>query len=261
MYRATNEKYAFLIVVLCIMCCSMYYVLFYVLCVVLCIMCCSMYCVDPCIMCCSMYYVLFHVRVLCFVPCIMCCSTYYVLFYVLCVVLCIICYSMYFVLFYVLFVCKCVLYYCHRVSIQLQLTNISSYQYGGLQAGEQHNCISAKMSRPALWPKQLPIQWVPGFFPWEKATGGGGRAGKYTTTVQCLGHEWVQHFRHSRPPASVESRRKTLSRWRQWVVKTSEGYPEGRGQWVHLQVATHVRDKACGRDRLNVNRRKKNELS
>jgi len=30
-----------------------------------------------------------------------------------------------FVSFYVLFVCKCVLLYCHRVTTQLQLTNIS----------------------------------------------------------------------------------------------------------------------------------------
>ena len=48
---------------------------------------------------------------------VLCCSMYCLF----CVVLCIVC----FVSFCVLFVCKCVLYYCHRVTTQLQLTNIS----------------------------------------------------------------------------------------------------------------------------------------
>jgi hypothetical protein len=34
-----------------------------------------------------------------------------------------------FVLFYVLSVCKCVPYYCHRVTTQLQLVNISNMMY------------------------------------------------------------------------------------------------------------------------------------
>jgi len=46
---------------------------------------------------------------------------------VICLVLLLFMFSMLFVLFCVLFVCKCVLYYCHRVSTQLQLTNISYY--------------------------------------------------------------------------------------------------------------------------------------
>ena len=48
---------------------------------------------------------------------------------VICVVL------LLFVSFRVLFVCKCVMYYCHRVSTQLQLTNIS---YHKIQ--ELHSC-------------------------------------------------------------------------------------------------------------------------
>jgi len=46
-------------------------------------------------------------------PKFLCCSMYCLF----CVVLCIVCVCV--------CVCKCVLYYCHRVAIQLQLTNMS----------------------------------------------------------------------------------------------------------------------------------------
>jgi len=46
---------------------------------------------------------------------------------VMCALFCILCFI---VLFYIycVCVCKCVLYNCHRVSTQLQLTNLSKYQ-------------------------------------------------------------------------------------------------------------------------------------
>jgi hypothetical protein len=99
------------------LCCSMYCLF----CVVLCIVCFVSFCVLF-VLCRSMY------CWFCVVLCIVCFVSFCVLFVLcrsvyclFCVVLCIVC----FVSFCVLFVRKCVLYCCHRVAIQLQLTNIS----------------------------------------------------------------------------------------------------------------------------------------
>jgi hypothetical protein len=100
------------------------------------------FCSLPKLLCGSMY------CLFCIVLCIFCFVSFYVLFVfyrsmycLFCIVLCIIC----FVSFHVLFVCKCVLYFCHRVTTQLQLTNISypiiSYHCTSVpQSGKQIVC-------------------------------------------------------------------------------------------------------------------------
>ena len=91
------------------LCCSMYCFVSIMCCSIVCL-CCYMYCFVS-IMCCSIACLCCYMY--CFVS-IMCCSIVCLCSYMYCL----------FVLFYVLFVCKCVLYYRHRVSTQLQLTNI-----------------------------------------------------------------------------------------------------------------------------------------
>ena len=67
----------------------------------------------------------------------------YVLFWVFCFI----------VLFCVLFVCKCVLYYCHRVSTQLQVTNLSYHIITAENPASQRYDITNRIS----------IHWVLAF--------------------------------------------------------------------------------------------------
>jgi hypothetical protein len=71
------------------------------------------YCIYGCMFCMLLFNFVYHVILL---SCLCILIVTYVLFWVFCFI----------VLFCVLFVCKCVLYYCHQVTTQLQLTNIST---------------------------------------------------------------------------------------------------------------------------------------
>ena len=106
------------------------------------------------------------------------CSVYVFLLFCLCIfivlfmyfycsvyvflLLCVLCsaYSVFIVSFYALFVCKCVPYYCHRVTIQLQLTNISYIliNRSKLPRGLQHG--SAPVRLLGLWVRIPPGAWM-----------------------------------------------------------------------------------------------------
>jgi hypothetical protein len=60
---------------------------------------------------------------------------------------CFLCCSVVVCVFYVslLFVCKCVLYYCHRVSAQLEVTNIPYHNTGNTW----NHCVNSKLS--VIW--------------------------------------------------------------------------------------------------------------
>jgi hypothetical protein len=70
----------------------------------------------------------------------------YVLFWVFCFI----------VLFCALFECKCVMYYCHRVSTQLQLTNISYF----LVCTESQICLTTLTSTYSETKHKIPCAYI-----------------------------------------------------------------------------------------------------
>ena len=64
------------------------------------------------------------------------------------------------VLFYAMFVCKCVLYYCHRVSTQFQLTNISIWILGKISSHKFANMLNKIKKSNIQYGNNIIIGWT-----------------------------------------------------------------------------------------------------
>jgi hypothetical protein len=102
----------------------------------------------------SFGYILYHFLYGCMFCILLFNCVKYVLLLCLCILIvmhvkfCVFCFI---VLFCVLFVCKCVIYYRHRVSTQLQLTNVYHISYH-ITLGIDHPRTKTHPRRPYLQP-------------------------------------------------------------------------------------------------------------